>query len=96
MTPEPDPPCDHNPVPFVRILIERNVVLPDGSPHGSVVGVEHHAAPVSADLLALVAEIVARLDQSTAEAIAEEHGPEAGLAFLDEVAAAEARWADPS
>ena len=89
--------CGHEPTAFTRITIERNVLLPDGGPHGSVAAYSIPSGAVSGDLIAAFAGIVQRLDQSTAEAIAAKHGAEAGLAFLDEVRAAEARWAgEPS
>ena len=89
MTPDD---CTHDPQAFTRITIERNVLLPDGTPHGSVAAYTLPSGAVSGDLIAAFADIVTRLDQSTAEAIAVKHGAEAGMAFLDEVRAAERRW----
>lgn len=89
-----EPGCGHEPVAFTRITVERNVVLPDGSPHGSVAVYSLPSGAVGSDLVAAFAEIVTRLDRSTAEAIGDRHGAEAGMAFLDELAAVEARWKD--
>lgn len=89
-----DDSCDHPPTAFTRITIERNVLLPDGSPHGAVAAYEISSGAVSGDLIAAFAQIVRRLDQSTAEAIAEKHGADAGLRFLDDVAEATARWSE--
>ena len=94
MTPEDDQPCTHDPQAFTRITVERNVLLPDGTPHGSVAAYTLPSGAVSGDLIAAFADIVARLDQSTAEAIAVKHGAEAGMRFLDEVRAATARWTE--
>ena len=94
MTPEDDQPCTHDPQAFTRITIERNVLLPNGEPHGSVAAYTIPSGAVSGDLIAAFADIVTRLDQSTAEAIAVKHGAEAGMRFLDEVRAATARWTE--
>lgn len=89
-----DPPCEHPPQAFTRITVERNVLLPDGTPHGSVAAYTLPSGAVSGDLIAAFAEIVTRLDQSTAEAIAERYGAAAGMDFLDRVAEATARWTE--
>lgn len=89
-----DPPCEHPPQAFTRITVERNVLLPDGTPHGSVAAYTLPSGAVSGDLIAAFADIVTQLDQSTAEAIAERHGAAAGMDFLDRVAEATARWTE--
>ena len=89
-----DPPCEHPPQAFTRITVERNVLLHDGTPHGSVAAYTLPSGAVSGDLIAAFADIVTRLDQSTAEAIAERHGAAAGMDFLDRVAEATARWTE--
>ena len=91
--------ADDQPSPgaFTEVILRRNTVLPDGSTHGTEGAFAIAADPTSGDLLHALAEIVDRFDRATARGIAEKHGTEAGLAYLDRVAAATARWTeDPS
>ena len=87
---------DDQPTPgaFTEVILRRNTVLPDGSTHGSEGAFSIAADPVSGDLLHALSAMVDRLDKATARGIAEAHGTEAGLAYLDRVAEATARWTE--
>lgn len=82
------------PGPFTEVILRRNTLLPDGSTHGSEGAFSIASDPVSGDLLHALSAMVDRLDKATARGIAEKHGTEAGLAYLDRVAEATARWTE--